>query len=137
MTLYIKKIMIIDDDSVDRFILRRVLGTIYQAEIIECDCGSKALEKIAAIIIGKHRFPDLIFLDINMPILNGFEFLDALKQLSPENKNRSRIVLISSLKNEADEKKMLLYDNIIGYKKPVKKPALLELKKQFRYRQAS
>jgi CheY-like chemotaxis protein len=140
MSHYYKKIMIIDDDSVDRFILRKSLQKAKLAlKIIESANGVDALEKLAGNTLSmKEDIPELIFLDVNMPVLNGFEFLDALKQLSREFNNRCRIVVISAHKSESEKKKALSYTNVIGYfEKPLEEEALLELKGQLRFTQAS
>jgi CheY-like chemotaxis protein len=137
MKLFGKKIMIIDDDSVDRFILRKVLEKITSAEIIEFNSGVEALEKITGIAESRQKFPELIFLDVNMPVLDGFGFLDALEQLSGSYKTHYHIIFISSNKNEKEKKKVFNYSNVIGYfEKPITEEALLAFKKQL-YKKAS
>jgi len=122
--------MIIDDDATDRFILRKVLENITKAEVVEFDSGLKALENLTNISKDKPTFRQLIFLDVNMPVLDGFGFLDALNQLSGEYKTRCHIIFISSHVNDPERKKISSYANVIGYfEKPVKEESLLELKK--------
>jgi CheY-like chemotaxis protein len=133
------KVMIIDDDPVDRYILRKTLKKEKIAsEFVEASNGAEALLMLTQYGSQKKEIPELIFLDVNMPVLNGLEFLDVLEQLSREYKSRCRIAVISSHQNEGDKKKILSYESVVGYfEKPLKNEAILELKKRFRLNQAS
>ena len=127
-----KKIMIIEDDSIDRYILRRSLikAKIAQ-EIVEAATGIEALNILTGYSINKKELPDLIFLDMNMSVLGGFEFLEVLNQLSREYKTRCLVVITTALKNASDEKQALLYDNVIGYfEKPLQEQIFLKLREQ-------
>jgi CheY-like chemotaxis protein len=138
MQEYYKQVMIIDDDPIDRYILRRnIKKTNFASEIIESRTGLDALNILTDYSLSRREIPELIFLDINMPVLDGFEFLDAIK-LIKEYKNSCRIVVVSSYQNELDKKKVLLYESVIGYfEKPVQEETLLELIEQLRLNQAS
>jgi len=133
-----KKIMIVDDDSVDRWILRRTLEKMKITEtIIESQTGAEALAVITNYSAHKEELPELIFLDLHMPVLNGFEFLDALEQLSREYKNRCRIAVVSSIESESDKNKSLGYESVIGYfEKPVKEETILRMREQLNFNQA-
>lgn len=65
--------LVVDDSESDRYILRRLLKNAKIGdEVIECAGGREAL----ALLESGAR-PDLVFLDVNMPTMTGFEFLDA------------------------------------------------------------
>ncbi len=66
-------ILIVDDDEVSRYLLRRQLGTLTASAIDEAASGAEALERVA------QRMPQLIFLDLVMPGANGFELARALR----------------------------------------------------------
>ena len=69
------KTLIVDDEPIARKVLREELESITDVEIVgEADNGSAALEKIA-----KHQ-PDLVLLDLQMPVLGGFDVVRSLKQ---------------------------------------------------------
>lgn len=70
------KFMIIDDSSIVRGMLKKIIGMsgIDVSEIIEAINGKDALEKLAS------SWVDLAFLDINMPVMNGMEFMEQLRQ---------------------------------------------------------
>jgi CheY-like chemotaxis protein len=131
--------MIVDDDKVDRWILKKSFEKIRLAkEIIESSTGVEALELITNSSITAQKLPELIFLDVNMPVLNGFGFLDAFDKLSREYKNRCRIAVISSFENESDRQRALSYESVIGYfEKPLKEETILLLKEKLRFTKAS
>ena len=66
-------ILIVDDDEVSRYLLRRQLGTLTMAGVDEAANGTEAMERIV------QRVPRLIFLDLLMPGVNGFELARALR----------------------------------------------------------
>ncbi|MBE0368086.1 MULTISPECIES: response regulator [Pseudoalteromonas] len=79
--------MIIDDESTDRYILKRVLKKSDKTgQIFEASNGQEALLFLAEHERGIKEFPDsfpplIVFLDINMPIMGGFEFLEEFSKL--------------------------------------------------------
>jgi two-component system chemotaxis response regulator CheY len=138
MKLFGKKVMIVDNDPFDRFVLREILEKFTSAEIVEYNSGVEALENITNISQSKQKLADLIFLNVEMPVLDGFGFLNALEQLRGEYKTYCRIIFITSCMNKAERKKALTHSNVIGYfEKPIREEELLELQKQFRYKRAS
>lgn len=73
------KTIIIEDEQLARKRLQRLLANYAEIDIIaEAENGAQGLE-----LINQHQ-PDLVFLDIEMPILNGFEMLSKLKEKSPK-----------------------------------------------------
>jgi two-component system, chemotaxis family, chemotaxis protein CheY len=72
----IYKILVIDDSPIARIILRKCIPNNY--EIKEADSGEKGLALL------KDFNADLVFLDLTMPGISGFETLDRLKKINPE-----------------------------------------------------
>jgi CheY-like chemotaxis protein len=137
MTNCFKKIMIIDDDSIDRYILKRILAKENMAlEIIESSTASEALNMLMDCSI--KELPELIFLDVNIPAINGFEFLNALKQLKGEYNRKCLIVMTSAFINESEKNQATLHDNVIGYiEKPLQEEIFLKLRKHLLVSKAS
>jgi CheY-like chemotaxis protein len=72
-----KKILLVDDDADDRFFFQRAVKKIDGSyECITAQNGEDALEKLRAAA----RLPDYIFLDLNMPLMNGKACLAELKR---------------------------------------------------------
>jgi CheY-like chemotaxis protein len=72
--------------------------------------------------------PDLIFLDISMPIINGWEFLDICLDRFPWIGKRSKIYILSASEQGADLEKAYAHPLVSGYlKKPLKQKFLLEV----------
>jgi len=92
------KILIVDDDKDDQSFLCDVIAELYPA--FKCNTasnGQEALEYIAA----DPPPPDLIFLDLNMPVLNGFEFLRDYKNIYDLEK--TRVIIYSTSSNPRDK----------------------------------
>lgn len=112
-------ITIIDDDEIGIFITKTTLQ-MYDTKINTLTFlePSKAYE--AFIKISKDFFPDLILLDINMPILSGFELLDKMYNSREELKSIP-VCVFSSSSSDIDKNKSKEYPSIIGYiTKPIK-----------------
>jgi CheY-like chemotaxis protein len=92
------KILIVDDDKDDQSFLSDVIAELYPS--IKCKVasnGQEALEYIAA----DPPPPDLIFLDLNMPVLNGFEFLRDYRTIYDLKK--SKVIIYSTSSNPRDK----------------------------------
>ncbi len=139
MAGFFKKIMIIDDDKVDRMSLKKILGKHELAEeIIEADTGMQALDVLTAVGMQHQQFPELIFLDVNMPAMTGFQFLDVFNQLSYGYIRRCRIVMLSSVEDKTDREHALKYENVSGFFiKPLTNETVEALKSQLRHTNAS
>jgi two-component system chemotaxis response regulator CheY len=84
------KIMVIDDSSIVRGMLKKVIGLsgLDVQEVIEAADGKQALEKLAGGLV------DLAFLDINMPVMNGMEFMEKVR--SDESMKTLPVVVVST-----------------------------------------
>lgn len=107
--------LLIDDDEIERLKFARVLQkNNYPHNIIEARNGEEALDKLAQ----KEQLPDLIFLDLNMPKMNGLEFLRELKSNADL---RYIPVIILSTSNNLQDLKEAYKTGAAGYiVKPLK-----------------
>lgn len=94
------RVLVIDDDELDRFVIRRSFNAIGKpTQLIEVTDSRHAVEAIH-----EHQ-PDVTLLDIQMPNMNGFEVLQALNDLEP--RPDGSIVMLSSSAQCEDEAKAL------------------------------
>jgi len=114
-------VLIIDDNEVDRYILKRQLKTIGVESVIEKDDGSTALEFLKDYDKNAQLYPDdfppvIIFLDINMPKINGFDFLEEFKEMRSRNELASIVVcMYSSSESKEDKERALGFGFIENY----------------------
>jgi len=73
-----KKVLIVDDSPVSRMIVRKCLPKGEDFEIFEAGDGREGLEKF------KEAAPDVTFLDLTMPVMNGFQALAEIKKADPD-----------------------------------------------------
>ncbi len=107
--------LLIEDDEIERLKFARVLQkNNYNHTLTEAENGEKALE----ILENNKELPDLVFLDLNMPKMNGLEFLKILK--SNPTLRYTPVVILSTSNNHNDLKES--YEiGIAGYiVKPLK-----------------
>jgi len=114
-----KCVLLVDDDEPTNFLNKLTLKKYGCAEkIISVFDGQQALDYLDTCTDGD--FPDLILLDINMPLMNGWEFLDEYQQLQFNHKAPVVIMLTTSV-NPDDEEKSKKYNTIAGFlHKPLK-----------------
>jgi CheY-like chemotaxis protein len=97
--------MILDDDTICNFINTRVAETSgFFREIHSLFNGSDALLHLEQVSNGTVAAPDIILLDINMPVMNGFDFIDRLQRINLPNKDNVSIVILTSSDNMKDKK---------------------------------
>src|SRR5947209_4219423 len=107
----LKEILIVDDDTTAQLINRIAIHKMEITEniVVKSD-GFQALtflkEKCA---LTTDECSDLILLDLNMPVINGFNFLQALRDMNWESVIHSKVVILSSSSYEEDTKKAATY----------------------------
>ncbi|QOG04318.1 response regulator [Flavobacterium sp. MDT1-60] len=92
-----KKILVIDDNPTDRYIAKRMAEKYHFAEeIILQESALEALDYIKSLENTPELLPQFIFLDINMPGMNGYEFLEEYAKLSETIKANCIILMITT-----------------------------------------
>jgi response regulator of citrate/malate metabolism len=108
--------VLIDDDSIFNFIHAKVIRQIDEdAQIADFISSSEALTFIKERFDSQNVERLLVFLDINMPEMNGFKLLDAILELPAECISKMSIYIITSSLNEKDVQKAKEYQLLKGY----------------------
>lgn len=100
----IKSLVFIDDDEINNFLIQTSLQNHgYHGEVRFFDFAADALDYLRQIVEeSRLPKPDFIFLDIKMPKMNGFEFLQAFKEKKLNTSLPSKIFMVSSSTNQKD-----------------------------------
>lgn len=112
-----KNTLLVDDDPISCFINQKIIEkTELARHIAVVHNGAEALDYIIknVMINTENGKPDLIFIDLNMPVMDGFEFLQKFKALDAKYSENIEIVVLTSSNNQADIKKAKNY-NVIAY----------------------
>jgi CheY-like chemotaxis protein len=121
---------IIDDNKIYQFMLTRIINNNNLAEsIIAFSDGEKAIQYLTDNKATNENIPDIIFLDVNMPILDGWQFIEEYASIKNEIKKKVVIFMLSSSVNPIDIERASRINEISDYIiKPMK---LEELKRIF------
>ena len=109
-------VLLVDDNDTDNFISKRFIELNKFASQIEVKTSGKdALEYLETNQNNLDKLPNLIFLDINMPITDGFVFLYEFEQLNPIIKEKCKVAILSSSKNQRDITRIADNDYVIKH----------------------
>ncbi|UZR99466.1 response regulator [Chondrinema litorale] len=126
-------IMLVDDNPDDNFFHERIIKKSGAAEIvITKETGYDALEYLKLQRYQKLAHPQLIFLDINMPGMNGWEFIEEYNKLEKDQQGEHVIVMLTTSKNPDDKVFANKNINVTDFKsKPLTKEILEEVIDRF------
>jgi CheY-like chemotaxis protein len=102
--------MLLDDNELDNFINQKIIESNFFATNVYVNTSSKsALEFLNNLSISSTEklniFPEIIFVDLNMPMMDGFQFIENLKVKLPEKSAPLKVVILTSSINPDDRKK--------------------------------
>lgn len=123
-------VMLVDDNDTDNFISKRIIEiTQFANQVIVKNSGKSALEYLEENKDNPQAIPDIIFLDINMPIVDGFVFLYEYEKFDNSIKDKCRVIILSSSDNKRDIDKIVNNDFVIKFiTKPLTEKTLAEIK---------
>lgn len=129
----LKTILLVDDYDADNFIHRLVVERYGCAEHIEvARDGKQAMDYLRECVESDRALPELIFLDINMPVMNGWEFLEGFHALRGDKPGGAVIVMLTTSLNPDDRARAEGYPEVRSFTyKPLTESRLDELLRQF------
>jgi CheY-like chemotaxis protein len=127
-----RTVMLIDDNEIDNLINQKMIEAASITENIYTHTGAKSaiefLKNMERLDVAEKVLPDVIFLDIDMPLMDGFQFLDEFEKLSDTTKTKCKIVMLTSSINPQDFNRSKKYDNVKLYlNKPLSHESIQKL----------
>jgi CheY-like chemotaxis protein len=117
-------VLIVDDDEINNFIAAKLIKKVNELSSVQTSLnGLEGINYIKSLLDNQEKMPDVIFLDINMPIMNGWEFLDEYEKIKSLVQKETSIYMLSSSVYNDDIKKAETYTSV---KKFISKPLTLE-----------
>lgn len=126
-------VLLVDDNDTDNFISKRIIEITDFAKRVEVkNSGKSALDYIAQNENNPEDLPGIIFLDINMPVVDGFVFLYEFEKFSELVRTKCKVIILSSSDNKRDIDKIVNNNYVIKFiTKPLTENALAEISQKY------
>lgn len=107
------KVLLIDDSEIDNYINKAIISKSDSVtEVVTKTSGQEALDYLMELKDNIELVPNVIFLDIRMPGMDGYEFIELYKNLPNEVKQKCRVFVLSSSTNPTDIARSESYEEI-------------------------
>ncbi|WP_333808670.1 response regulator [Flavobacterium sp.] len=121
----VKKIMIVDDNEFDCYITSKVINNVdATVDIMEFNSSLTAIQYLEEFQSSPEKLPHLIFLDIYMPLLDGFDFIEKFNEFSDVIKSHTKICILSTTVDDMYIHKAKVNESILFTSKPITKEFL-------------
>jgi CheY-like chemotaxis protein len=126
--MLMKKILLVDDDAICNFLSMKTMERLgFHNEIQTALNGKQALDVLKDDYNIDHALPDVIFLDLNMPIMGGFAFLEALQKANLPGKEKMQIIIVSSSEDPEDIRRSKEFGISTYLAKPLRDESLMKV----------
>lgn len=124
-----ERVLVVDDTPEDLFIFRKASEkSSFAAEVIYAKSAYEALDILDNLISTSAKLPELLFLDIKMPGMDGFEFLRAFHQKKQLLESKIKIIMLTSSLNTDDKEQSGKFEKVTGFiSKPINKNILASI----------
>ena len=124
----LSKILCVDDDPITLMLCKKVIAKAnFSDDIASAKDGSEALQFFHSVIDDdkkKDNYPQFVFLDLNMPIMDGWEFLDEFSKTLTTSFPKTKIIVLSSSVDPKDINKSKNYPMVLDF---LPKPITVEM----------
>jgi CheY-like chemotaxis protein len=129
----LQSILLVDDDDATIFYYRIIIEHAgFKVQVSVAKNGKIAMAYLDSAIAGKAPLPNLILLDINMPVMNGWDFMDVYRELPEECRSKMIVVMLTSSLNPDDVVRAGKYPDIKEFRiKPLSPEILNELRDRY------
>ena len=129
----LQQVWVIDDDPINNIVFRKLSDfTGFAEELIDFVNAVDALDQLQQLVSAEKPLPDAIFLDISMPIVSGWDFLDQLKNTFSSQLNSVTIYMLTSSSNQSDIHRAAHHSFVDDYiVKPITVDKLNEIKNRY------
>lgn len=111
-----KRIALIDDDPIINLIHTKVISKSTDHQVIVYTNAQTAVEQFCAWLNSSpDLLPDIILLDINMPMMDGWEFLDAFQNIPVDARANCKVFMLTSSINNEDIEKSKTYKTVLDF----------------------
>lgn len=125
----LKKVAVIDDDQVFQLIIKKQIEmNNFECEILSFFNGQEAFDFFQKNVENDEALPELVMLDVNMPVKNGWDFLQDYQTLPSEMRSKIKLYMVTSSVIQSDIDKANDNENIISFvSKPITNEKLTEI----------
>ncbi len=124
-----KNVLLVEDDPITVMVCDRIITmSAFAEKVTSCENGKFAIDYLKGLLSTNQQIPEIIFLDINMPVMNGWDFLEELDHINDSFIKMSRIYILSSTVDPEDYKRAKAFPAVVKFiSKPLSKQFLDEI----------
>jgi CheY-like chemotaxis protein len=127
-------VLLIDDDEINNMICTKIISkNDFAGNIVACSSARQGLKYLEETQTDSEKVvPSVIFLDINMPVMNGWDFLDQYKQMDSLQGKEIILIMLSSSSSSSDLTRAKSYPQVSDYiTKPLTATHLQQIREKF------
>lgn len=110
---YVQSVLLIDDNPSCNFIMREFIKLTHPDIVIySADSVEEAFELLGSVGV---NFPEVVYVDVNMPVYNGFDFLDRFEREFTARLSETKVFMLSSSLRPEDRHRALMYRSVVDF----------------------